>query len=133
MSDLPARLNADPRRMYLLGFSQGGDMALALALAAPDLVAGVAVLSGYLGTDTLPDVQPEAVRHLHMLVQHGTADAVVSVAQGQRVRNFLQGLPVALTYAEYPIDHSVHQDGFAVLRRWLTERIDETEQANRDE
>jgi phospholipase/carboxylesterase len=42
----PARLGTDPRRTYLLGFSQGAMMSLGVLRTRPELLAGVVALSG---------------------------------------------------------------------------------------
>ncbi|MFF3644688.1 alpha/beta hydrolase family esterase [Streptomyces sp. NPDC002564] len=45
--------NADPRRVYATGISNGADMAYKLAVELPDTFAAIAPVSGgYLGTDT---------------------------------------------------------------------------------
>src|SRR5262249_11829521 len=51
-----AEYGADPDRVYIAGFSQGGIMALATILTAPEKLAGVVCMSGRL----LPEVLPHA-------------------------------------------------------------------------
>lgn len=61
----------DPQRRYAAGFSNGGMMALALACARPDVVAGVLVVGG----GHLAPCRPG--RAVPLLQVHGTADPVV--------------------------------------------------------
>lgn len=61
----------DPRRRYATGFSNGGMMALALACARPDVVAGVLVVGGGHLTPCRPG------RAVPVRQVHGTADTVV--------------------------------------------------------
>lgn len=61
----------DPRRRYVTGFSNGGMMALALACARPDVVAGVLVVAGAHVTPCRPS------RPVPVLQVHGTRDTVV--------------------------------------------------------
>lgn len=61
----------DPRRRYATGFSNGGMMALALACARPDVVAGVLVVGG----GHLAPCRPGQA--VPLLQVHGTADTVV--------------------------------------------------------
>jgi phospholipase/carboxylesterase len=125
LADLPGRLGADPQRVYLLGFSQGAVMSLSLALTAPHLVAGVVAVSGYLDDSIVPQVQPDTLHHLHVLQQHGTYDDVLPVALGRTARAYLENLPIALNYQEYPIAHSIHPQGMMVIQQWLSERLDQ--------
>ena len=111
---------ADPSRVIVAGFSQGGTMAALTALTRPDLVAGAAVLSGIVPSsiiDELPD--RAALTSKPFLVIHGTRDQVVSVAHGRASRDFLNQLGAALTYREYPMAHEINLDALLDLTEWL--------------
>lgn len=112
--------HADPSRVVVAGFSQGGTMAALTALTRPDLVAGAAVLSGIVPStiiDELPD--RAALINKPFLVIHGTHDQVVSIAHGRASRDFLSQLGVALTYREYPMAHEINLEALLDLTEWL--------------
>lgn len=116
---------ADPRRVYLMGFSQGCIMSLAAALTEPEKVAGVVAMSGRL----LPQVEPliaspERLNGLPLIVAHGEHDDVIPIRHGREIRDKLQKLPVELTYREYPIGHFVSQESLADISDWLTQQLD---------
>ena len=74
-----ARYPIDPRKLILLGFSQGGVLAYRLALNAPRRFAGLAALSSWLPPQmlaALPEV--EGRDELPTLVQHGSGDEVIA-------------------------------------------------------
>lgn len=123
VTNLPDRINVDAERVYLMGFSQGAVMSLALALTAPHLVAGVIAISGYLDEEVVTRVKPETLSNLPILVMHGTYDDLLPVTLGRRVKAYLETLPVRLSYQEYPIAHSIHPQGLMLLQQWLTERL----------
>jgi phospholipase/carboxylesterase len=125
LTTLPERLNVNDRRVYLLGFSQGAVMSLALALTAPQLVTGVLAISGYLDQDILARVQPEELSHLDVLLMHGTYDDLLPVELGRHTNAYLETLPIRLTYREYPIAHSIHPNGLLLAQQWLKERLDQ--------
>ncbi len=129
--DLPARVGADPRQLYLLGFSQGAVMSLNLALTVPQAIAGVIAISGYLDEAVLPQVQPDTLTDLDVLVMHGTLDDIIPIAGGRGVKAYLETTPVRLTYHEYPIGHSIHPDGLHVIAQWLSTHIDRRAAAQR--
>ena len=119
---------ADPKRIYLMGFSQGAIMSASVALTQPDLVAGVVLMSGRI----LPEVQPqmaapEELLGLAFLVVHGIADRVLPIHHGRASRELLSSLPVKLTYHEYPMGHEVGRESLADVAAWLSARLDNAE------
>ncbi len=112
----------DRASSVIVGFSQGGAMALATSLrvGAPDRPAAVACLSGminqvqgleYAFDDYLPPV----------LVQHGTVDQVVAVERGREIRDALIVHGVEHHYREYPMGHEISPASLTDLRSWLSE------------
>ncbi len=119
-----AAYSADPARVYLGGFSQGGIMTLATTLTVPEKVAGAVCMSGRL----LPEVLPFAadasrLKDKPVLVVHGTADSVLGIDFGRNAKRELEARGVALTYQEFPMDHSVTPDSLGVVTRWLSGQL----------
>lgn len=123
VTDLPTRIGADPRRVYILGFSQGAIMSLGLALNSPKLVAGIIPCSGYIDPAWLPTVRPEQLAGLNVLLVHGTDDDVIPVEGSRRARDFLATTPAHTAYHEYPIGHGIHPLALPVIQHWLDERL----------
>jgi phospholipase/carboxylesterase len=115
----------DPRRVYLLGFSQGAIMSLSVALTRPEKLAGVVAMSGRVPSGVLPKMAPpEALRGLPILVVHGTEDPVLPIHHGRQTRDRLAAIPVALTYREYPMGHHVSEESLGDVAAWLQQRLD---------
>jgi phospholipase/carboxylesterase len=120
-----AAYGADPARVYVGGFSQGGIMALAALLTAPERIAGAVVMSGRLLPEVLPHAAPpDALRGRHALVVHGTADEKLGVHLARWAREQLARFPIALDYRELPMAHAVTPESVALVAGWLTERLD---------
>ena len=125
LPELVRRHGTHPARTFLLGFSQGGAMALAVALTRPDLVRGLVVHSGRL----LPDLPAraaagEALARLDAIVLHGTDDPVLPVERGREVRDFLAPLlGPRLRYAEHDAGHEITPASLDDVARWLRDRI----------
>ncbi|MFE6845493.1 alpha/beta hydrolase family esterase [Streptomyces sp. NPDC057686] len=68
---------ADPHRVYVAGFSNGGSMALRMAAQRPDLVAGAAAVSGELPTGSAA-VKPTGP--VPVLIVYGAEDPVRPLA-----------------------------------------------------
>ena len=119
---LKAQYPVDPKRVFLLGFSQGASIALAVALKYPHLCAGVAALSGVCIEEMLP-ADPSTLKDLQVLVAHGRLDQVVPVNQGRSSHQLLGSLPLDLTYMEYEMGHEISQECLRDLRDWLGRRL----------
>lgn len=118
------RYPIDPRKIVLLGFSQGGALAFDLALRDGSRFAGLAALSSWLPGAATERVQPDsAPQSLPVLVVHGTEDPMVSVTRAREARQRLAELGVLLTYREYEMGHEICADELRDLVNWLDEKV----------
>lgn len=122
--DLVRQHGADAARTFLLGFSQGGAMALAVAATSPGLVRGVVVHSGRLVPDLPRRAAPAALETLEALVLHGTEDPLLPIERGRELRDWLAPLLGArLTYREHGIEHTISDASLEDVARWLAARL----------
>jgi phospholipase/carboxylesterase len=114
----------DPKKLVLLGFSQGGVMAYSLALAEPGRFAALAILSSWLPRELLPRLNvTEAVQSLTTLVQHGTQDPMIQADRARSSVEMLRQLRVPLTFREYPMGHEISARSLAEFSVWLQETV----------
>ena len=114
----------DPKKLVVLGFSQGGVMAYSLALANPERFAALAVLSSWLPKELLPRLNvTDAVQSLPTLVQHGTQDPMIEIARARSSVDTLRQLRVPLMFREYPMGHEIGARSLAELSTWLEEKV----------
>jgi phospholipase/carboxylesterase len=127
LEEAAAAHGTDPSRVFLLGFSQGAIMALALLLARPDLVRGVVAHSGRLVRLPGPDPTPEALSRAEVLVLHGAQDEVIPVVQGHKAYEVLSPLLGArVAYRAFDaLGHGISEESLGEAARWLTARLDE--------
>jgi phospholipase/carboxylesterase len=126
IDELVETYRADDRGVYLLGFSQGAMMSLALALTRPEKFAGAVIMSGRYPSQVLehgPDLK--ALKGKPFLVTHGIYDPVLPIEQGRAVRTQLEALPLELTYREYPMGHEVSLESLRDVSAWLKRALDE--------
>ena len=111
-------------RLVLVGFSQGGAVALAAGLRREAGVAGIASLSGYLpmADKTQAEITPAGLA-TPVFIGHGSQDPVVAPVLGTRTRVALQALGVKVEFHSYPMAHSVCADEIRDLGNWLTVRF----------
>ena len=118
--DREAARGIAPGRTVLMGFSQGCAMTLMAGLRAPQRLAGLAGLSGYLPlAPTTAAERSAANRDVPIFLAHGTADPVVSFERGTASRDALAGLGYLVEWHQYPMQHSVCPEELADLNGWL--------------
>jgi phospholipase/carboxylesterase len=125
LDEIAATYGADPDRLYVAGFSQGGAMTVCLASTVPEKLAGAIVMSGR----TIPEMEPriaptDRLEGLPVFVVHGTEDGVLPISFGRAVRDWFQRLPVDLDYREYRMTHEISSRSLADIQQWLTGRLD---------
>ncbi len=118
------RYAIDPRKLVVLGFSQGGVLAYLLALRQPERFAGLVALSSWLPPPLIAGVATsEPLRQLTTLIQHGSRDETIAVDRARRSVEALRALHVPLTYREYEMAHEITGPSLADLSEWLGEKI----------
>jgi len=119
-----ARHPVNPRKVVILGFSQGGVMAYELALRNPAAYAGLVALSSW-----LPDQMAESIpanpelANLQTLVIHGTRDPMISIDRARESRDALARLGVPASYREYEMGHEINPEALQQLISWLDEKV----------
>ena len=120
-----AAYGADPARVYVAGFSQGAIMALAALLTAPGRIAGAVAMSGRLLPEVLPHAAPpDALRGKPVLIVHGVDDEKLGIHFARSAREQLARFPIAVTYRELPMGHTVTPESLAEVSRWLSAALD---------
>jgi phospholipase/carboxylesterase len=112
-------------RIIVAGFSQGGAIALQLALRFPQRLAGLVALSTYLLLDhRLENDAHEANRGLSVFAGHGSLDPVVPVQLGEMAASRLRGMGYEVEYHRYPMPHAVCPEEIADLAAWFRARFE---------
>ena len=118
------QLGVPASRVVVGGFSQGGIMALSVLLTQPQLLHGIGVWHSRLLPQVLPhQVPPAQLQGRAAWISHGTVDSVIPLAQAHRIRGHLQATPVALTYREYPCEHTIHPQELRESLQWLAQQV----------
>lgn len=99
-----ALFNADPARVLLTGFSQGGNYTYTFGLRNPDLFRAIAPASGALVARPGPEGEAilQKARGLGVYVVHGAADDRVPVERARASRIRLEQAGYVVAYREVP-------------------------------
>jgi phospholipase/carboxylesterase len=112
-------------RIVVAGFSQGGAIALQLALRYAERLAGLVALSTYLLLDhRLEGDAHEANRGLPVFVGHGSHDPMVPFQLGEMAAARLRDLGYQVDFHSYPMPHAVCPEEVADLAAWLRARFE---------
>lgn len=119
--ELTAKYKADPKQVYLCGFSQGAMMSYEVGLTAPELLRGIAPLSGKIFESLKPFIRSSAaLKALKIFIGHGDADTRVAYTYATGAEAYLKNLglhPVLHTYKG--LQHAINETELKELRLWL--------------
>ena len=122
VESVQTRHGVAPERTVLAGFSQGGIMSASVALTAPELLAGFAILGGRILPEITPFLASRArLARLRAFVGHGHADDKLPVSWAERARVQLDELGVAQVQRRYDCGHTVAPDMAADFLAWMNE------------
>lgn len=110
--------NSNP--IILLGFSQGGVMAMEAGLNYKGKIAGIVSMSGYMPDPWSTLTKAEAPFETPILLVHGTQDEIVPV-EGSRhaAESLLQTGYTAVTLKEFPMGHQISGESLETVREFL--------------
>lgn len=114
----------DPRRILLVGFSQGGAVALYAGVRSKQPLAGILALSTYWVGDQDPTLTPGLdPNQLPIEIHHGTEDPVVPYMLGEQARDSLSALGYPVTFQAFAMPHSVVPEQLRAIGQWMALRL----------
>ncbi|MDD4991939.1 MAG: hypothetical protein PHR83_06890 [Paludibacter sp.] len=120
IESLKTQFRFNEKEIYVSGFSQGGIMSYSVGLTRPDLIKGVAVMSGRLLREVRPQIAtPEELKNLQVYISHGLSDTVLSIEYAREANAFLKTLNISPTYKEFEGGHTVTNEMLLSLIDWL--------------
>ncbi len=108
----------DPKRLLLLGFSQGTVMAYTTALLDPTSFLGVAALSGYIPHRSGLPLKLTNLNGFPVFISHGSEDPIIPARLSRESADLLERAGATVTYREYPMGHEVTEDTMRDLSEW---------------
>lgn len=118
LNALPQFYNADPRQIYLMGFSQGAATAYAAAMRRPGVVRGIAGLVGFVPQGCVDSECLGALHNLPVFVATGRKDPLIPLEHSRQSAAILRQGRAKLTYREYETGHKLNRQGVRDLREW---------------
>jgi phospholipase/carboxylesterase len=115
-----AQYGIKPENTFLMGFSQGGSIALELGLHDSQRFAGL------IGLSTLPAKGIKTFEHLSqenratpIFLAHGSRDNVVPFVVGEHIRDILTEKKYQIEWCTVAEDHTIWPEEIAALKQWF--------------
>lgn len=112
-----------PNKIALVGFSQGGALALHTALTSTTPLAAVAGLSCYLPMHQKINQNKNTHSNIPILLMHGMFDPIVPYWMGQQTLSVLQEAGFSPQWQAYPMAHTICLPQMQALGKWLQQEL----------
>lgn len=115
------KYHTQPDKVFLIGFSQGAIMSYEVALRHPEILRGIAALSGKLLPVLKAELKPSPnFKSLAVFIGHGTADQRLPYEAGTDANTGLKQLAIEPEFHAYPgIGHTISDNEITDLDNWL--------------
>mgnify|MGYP006107654679 FL=1 len=115
---LPQKYSFNREKICLIGFSQGTVLSYALSLNNPALFKNVIALSGMINMELIAKNDKD-YPNLNYFCSHGIQDQVIPVNYSRESVDWLKSKSINHVYKEYDMAHSVSQENFFDLLKWM--------------
>jgi len=116
VSGAATRYEFDPKRVFAVGFSNGANIAAAILLLRPEVLAGAILLRAMvpLVPSVLPNLAPARV-----LLSSGQQDPIVPVENAERLAAMLREAGANVTLRFEPTGHALGLGDMKAAKDWL--------------
>ena len=120
ISILSSKFNLDKNQIYILGFSQGSDLALSTGFKFPNFYKGIISLCGYFDTKKIEyDLDHDALKNLNIFLSSALYDDKVPVHLGRMTNLSIKKMGLTPTYFEYNTGHTISNECLTNVLDWL--------------
>ena len=106
--------------IYLVGFSQGGAMALHTGLRFKQKLAGIVALSCYLPlATTVAAEKSSANQNISIFMAHGKYDTVIPLFLAEQSKNYIVSLGFLVDWQVYEMEHGVCGEEIAQIAKFI--------------
>lgn len=108
ISEIGNKYNVDKSKIVTAGFSQGANMALALALTEPDQVLSAACFSGRYMEEINPLIKnTSSLKSKNFFISHGTKDKMLPMYYAEENKKLLEDFGITITISTDKTGHSI--------------------------
>ncbi|MEM7028615.1 MAG: dienelactone hydrolase family protein [Chloroflexota bacterium] len=116
--------NADPKQVYIVGYSMGSGMSQSFMLTYPDLIAGAVAMAGqYFEQVKSHIVMRTKLKNKPLFIGHGLNDPLIPASTMNTVISEYEDLGLDVTYKTYNIPHVVSKAEREDVQCWLNAQM----------
>ena len=119
---LPDLYGVDPNLIFVVGFSQGGALAIASALNTPSLFCGVGLLASFVPTSVQSKFGNSCFSNLNVFMSHGTKDDIVPYEKAEESAAFIRKIGADLFFNKDEVGHKISSAGLKSFKNWFIEK-----------
>lgn len=122
IDQLVVKYKLNKNKIIVAGFSQGGILAEAIGLTAPEKVAGVACFSGRFLPELKPLIKSKALlQNKKIFLAHGTQDQLLTINLAEENYKALTAFGLKVNFKKDDIGHSISAILIKEFNLWLVE------------
>lgn len=106
-------------KAYMLGFSQGGNLAYHTGLRYRELFQGIIAFGAYLDTETLSPEKTACAEGLKVFVAHGEEYRIIPFREGAAAHRNLGDMGCEAEFRRFPGGHRVDVESLAMGLDWM--------------
>lgn len=119
LEKLKSEYKLDPKRVFLLGFSEGAFMSAHTAMKSADDIAGYICIGGGLDQRLVQPGEMEKLRGKRILIAHGVHDNVVPFRSGKALSDALETAGVQHDFLPYDGAHTIPEAVREAVSGWV--------------
>lgn len=113
----------NPKKVFLMGFSQGSMISMSFLLTRPDRIAGVIAQSGYVPMQSNLAINLAGIKDKPVVMTHGFEDASMPLDWSQQSRDYLLNHGLDVEYHNFHMGHTITAESLAAVRKWLEKQL----------
>jgi phospholipase/carboxylesterase len=102
-------------RYDIMGFSQGGVMAYALAILQPSRIGQIAAIASFIPHSWKPLLDENTLRNRQFFIAHGTEDEIIPVKKARQASQWLREKGADVTFCTAKTGHKISANCFKGL------------------
>jgi phospholipase/carboxylesterase len=120
INKLPQKYGVDPRKIIIIGFSQGGALAITLALKNPSIFLGVGMIASFVPESIQVTFENTDLKNLNIFMSHGIKDEIIPISKANRSAEFLKINNANLEYSTDDVGHKISSRSLKSFKEWIS-------------
>ena len=109
-------------KIFGIGFSQGGALAITLALSRPNLFKGVGMLASFIPRSVQEEYIGSKFSQLDVFMSHGLKDEIIPIERAEESVEFIKHVGGKVYFNKDEVGHKISSGGVKAFKAWIDTR-----------